>query len=131
MVTGVTFTAGDDAAPVPAAFVAVTVMAYCVPFVRPVTMRGLVVPVTEIAAPGLGGVAVTVYEVIVLPPFDAGGEKLTVACPLLAVAETLCGASGTVRGVATTVAIDPAPAGVVTTLTAKVYAVPFVRPGNV
>jgi len=42
------------------------------------------------------GVEVTVYEVIGLPPSDAGGLKLTVAWPLPAVAVAPVGAPGAV-----------------------------------
>ena len=45
------------------------------------------------------GLEVTVYEVIGLPPFEAGAVKLTVAWALPAVAETPVGAPGTVAGV--------------------------------
>ena len=47
-VAGVTLAEGDDAAPVPTAFVAVTVKVYGVPFVSPVTVMGLPVPVAVI-----------------------------------------------------------------------------------
>src|SRR3954453_15582436 len=40
------------------------------------------------------GVEVTVYEVTALPPSDAGGLKVTVACPFPAVAAMDDGASG-------------------------------------
>jgi hypothetical protein len=60
---------------VPAAFVAVTVNVYAVPFVRAGTMIGLAAPVA-ITPPGAD---VTVYPVMTLPPFDTGGVKLTVA----------------------------------------------------
>jgi hypothetical protein len=36
---------------------------------------------------------------MVLPPFEAGGEKLTVACALPAVAVPIVGAPGIVAGV--------------------------------
>ena len=44
-VTGVTAFEAADAAPVPAELVAVTVKVYDVPFVRPVTVIGLALPV--------------------------------------------------------------------------------------
>ena len=53
---GVTALDGADGAPVPTAFVAVTVNVYAVPFVSPVTVIGLDAPV-PVAPPGL---AVTV-----------------------------------------------------------------------
>jgi hypothetical protein len=69
-------TAGEDVdeGPVPTQFVAVTVNVYAVPFDNPVTTIGLAAPVA-VAPPGE---AVTVYEVIAAPPFEAGGVKLTV-----------------------------------------------------
>jgi len=76
-------------------------MEYVVPFVSPVIVIGLAVPVVVIAEP-LGGVAVTVYEVIALPPFDEGAVKDTVARALPALAVTFCGAPG---GAATTVTV--------------------------
>ena len=129
VVQGVTFTA-DEAVPVPAAFVAVTVMAYCVPFARPVTVMGLLAPVAVTGVPGLGGVAVTVYPVTGLPPSEEGGEKETVACESPEAAETLWGAEGVVWGVAATVAEGPVPAALIA-LTANVYAVPSARPVKV
>ena len=73
----------------PTPLVAVTVNVYAVPLVRPVTVMGLAGPV-EVILPGL---EVTVYEVIVEPPFKAGAVKKTVAWPLSpATAVTLVGA---------------------------------------
>ena len=46
------------------------------PFVRPDAVIGLDEPVAVM----LPGLDVTVYDVIGLPPFEAGGVKLTVAC---------------------------------------------------
>ena len=51
-VAGVTLLDAADAAPVPIAFVALTVKVYAVPFVRPVTVIGLAAPVAVIV-PGL------------------------------------------------------------------------------
>jgi hypothetical protein len=62
------------------------------PFVRPRTVSGLDGPVAVCPS----GFDVTVYEVIGLPPSEAGAEKLTVACELPAVALTPVGAPGTV-----------------------------------
>ncbi len=39
------------------------------------------------------------YDVIVLPPFEAGAVKLTVAWALPATADTFVGAPGTVAGI--------------------------------
>ena len=44
------------------------------------------------------GFDVTVYPVIALPPSDDGAVKLTVACPLPAVAVTPVGELGAVAG---------------------------------
>ena len=60
--------------------------------VKPVTVMGDAVPLA-VMPPGL---EVTVYPVIVLPPFDEGALKVTVALALPGVAETLVGAPGTV-----------------------------------
>jgi hypothetical protein len=89
---GVTPFDGVDSGPLPTAFVAWTVNVYVVPFVSPVTVRGLDGP-EAVKPPGL---EVTVYEVIGLPPSEAGGLKLIVACPLPAVAVTAVGAPGAV-----------------------------------
>jgi hypothetical protein len=51
-VAGVTLLEAADAAPVPTALVAVTVKAYGVPFVNPLTVRGLLPPVA-VTPPGL------------------------------------------------------------------------------
>ena len=80
-VAGVTAFDAADEAPVPIAFVACTVNVYAVPLVSPTTVIGLAPPVAVIP-PGLD---VTLYDVIALPPFEAGGVKLTVACALPAV----------------------------------------------
>ena len=64
--------------------------------VSPVTVIGLDVPVAVTVVPPPVGVAVTVYDVIALPPLDEGAVKFTVACPLPAIADTLDGKPGTV-----------------------------------
>jgi len=58
----------------------------------------------------LAGLEVTVYVVIELPPFEAGGVKLTVACAFPAVAESPVGAPGTVTGVTAFEGTDAGPA---------------------
>ena len=63
--------------------------------VSPFTVIGLDDPVA-VMPPGFD---FTVYDRIGLPPSDAGGVKLTVACALPAVAVTPVGAPGTVAGV--------------------------------
>lgn len=65
---------GADATEVPAAFVAVTVKVYGIPRFNPVTVIGEAVP--EAVEPFD---AVTVYPVIVEPPFVVGAENETVA----------------------------------------------------
>jgi len=62
------------------------------PFERPVTVKGLAAPVAVMPS----GDDVTVYEIIALPPLDAGGIKLTVACAFPATALAPAGAPGTV-----------------------------------
>jgi hypothetical protein len=77
-----------------------------VPFVSPVTVIGLAVPV-PVLPPVL---EVTVYDVIALPPFDAGAVKLTVADVILATAATpIVGAPGVVAGVTLLEAADAGP----------------------
>ena len=75
------------------------------PFVSPVTVIGLDPPVAVM----LPGLDVTVYEVTGLPPFEAGGVKLTVACALPTVAVPIVGAPGTVAGVTLFDAADAGP----------------------
>ena len=82
---------------VPAAFVAVTLNEYDTPFVRPV-MAQLVAPAVEHVDPP--GLAVAVYAVIALPPFDAGADQDRDAWLSPGVAVLSAGAPGTVRGVA-------------------------------
>ncbi len=66
------------------------------------------------------GLAVTVYEVIVVFPVEEGGLKLTTAWPLPATAETPVGASGEEIGsgaaVAVVTALDGAEGGLVPTM---------------
>jgi hypothetical protein len=103
---------GAEAGPVPTAFVAVTVNVYLTPFVKPVTVNGLAAPVA-VSPPGD---AVTVYEVIADPPFDAGALNVTVAWPFPAVAAPALGAPGTVGGTDGVTVFDGADAGPVPTL---------------
>ncbi|GKS13455.1 hypothetical protein YDYSY3_44550 [Paenibacillus chitinolyticus] len=116
----------------PTLFVATTVNVYSVPLVNPVTVTGLAVVLVPLNPPGLD---VTVYSVIALPPSLAGASKLTVACPLPAVAWTFVGALGTLIGATGVTLPDatdavPLPALFVAT-TVNVYAVPFVNPVTV
>ena len=91
---GVTGADGADASDVPAAFVAVTVNVYAVPFASPVTVHA-VVSVVHVAPPGC---AVTVEDVTALPPSSDGAVHDTSAAPLPAAAVTPVGADGTVAG---------------------------------
>jgi hypothetical protein len=104
---GVTLFDGAEAGPVPAAFLAVTVNVYDVPFVKPKTVSGPDDPMAIFPS----GLDVTVYKVIGLPPLDAGGKKLTVACALFAVALAPVGGPGTVTGVTGVTLFDGAEAG--------------------
>jgi hypothetical protein len=67
-------------------------MLYNVPSVRPVTVTGLkglaVAVIVEVSVLSVAEVAVTVYEVIALPPSEAGGEKETVSARLPVATET-------------------------------------------
>ena len=87
-VAGITALDGADAGPVPDAFVAVTVNVYEVPFVRPVTIIGLVA-FDAVFPPGLD---ITVYMVTGVLPLGAGAVKLTIACPEPGTAVTAVGA---------------------------------------
>ena len=111
VVAGVTALDALDALLVPAAFVAVTVNVYVVPFVRPVMTIGED-PADAVNPPGLD---VTVYEVILDPPLFPGAEKVIVATPLLAVATPIVGASGTFDGMTILLGDDafPVPAAFV------------------
>jgi hypothetical protein len=94
---GVTPFDGADAGPVPAAFDAVTVNVYAVPFVSPGTMTLVALaPALAVIPPGAD---VAVNPVIGLPPLDAGGVHETVAEALPAAAVTPVGAPGTLAGV--------------------------------
>jgi hypothetical protein len=76
-VDGVAAAEAVDAAPVPDAFVAVTVNVYAVPFVRPEIVHGF----TRTHATGVCAVVetygVTVYPVIDAPPLLAGAVQET------------------------------------------------------
>jgi hypothetical protein len=87
----------------------------------------LVAPVVEAVTPP--GDDVTVYPVMALPPFDAGGDQVTVAEALPPVALADVGAPGLVKGVT---AFDAADGGLdpcaFWAVTVNVYVEPFVRP---
>ena len=73
--TGVTAAEAEDAELIPAAFVAVTVNVYVIPFVSPATIA-VVVALVAVNPPGL---LVTVYKVMGLKPLLAGAVHDTVA----------------------------------------------------
>ena len=103
---GVTADDALEAVPVPTELVAVTVKVYAVPLVRPVTVIGDEAPV----AVRPSGEEVTVYPVIADPPVFVGAVKLTVALPLLPLAEILVGVPGTVAaGVTEDDAVEAVP----------------------
>ncbi|MFA6290802.1 MAG: hypothetical protein WC637_03420 [Victivallales bacterium] len=89
-VAGVTAAETADACPDPTAFVALTVKLYAVPFVSPVTVIGLVFPVSVFPPT----VDVTVYDVMATPPLDKGGVKKTVAWVFPLIQVTAVGAPG-------------------------------------
>jgi len=76
-VEGVAAAEAVEAAPVPRAFVAVTVNVYAVPFVRPVIVHGF----TNTHDTGVCAVVemygVTVYPVIAAPPVEPGAVQET------------------------------------------------------
>ena len=127
-VAGTTAPDAVDAEPVPAAFVAVTVNVYEVPFVRPVTVQ-LVVAVVQVSDPGED---VTVYPVIALPPLLEGAVQETATWVDPNTPDTPVGAPGTVAGTTADDAEDAAPApALFVAATVNVYDVPFVRPVTV
>jgi hypothetical protein len=99
---------GADAVLLPATLVATTVNVYDVPLVSPVTTCEVAVLPALLSMPP-AGLEVTVYPRMTLPPLNAGGEKLTVACAFPGVAETPVGGFGTVLGVTLTEGVDGAP----------------------
>ena len=124
---GVTELLAADAVLVPAAFVAVTVNVYAIPFVRPRTVIGEDPPVA--VWPPL---EVTVYEVIAEPPLLTGAVNVIVAWPFPTVAVPIVGAPGTVAGVTEfeTAEAVLVPAELIAA-TVNVYVVPFVSPRTV
>jgi len=99
---GVTAAEAVEGKLLPFKLIAITVKVYAIPFVRPVTVRGLVVPVTVFPS----GDEVTVYPVIADPPFDAGAVKLNIASIFPAVAVTFVGTPGTADGVTAVEAVE-------------------------
>lgn len=97
---------GSEESPVPIALAAFTVNVYDIPGVRPSKVIG---PALLLAVMPPGA-AVTIYDVIGLPPLNAGGAKYTVACPLPLTALPIIGASGALAGVMAADAVDAGPA---------------------
>lgn len=112
---GTTATAvlGSDGPP---ALVAVTCTEYVVPLVIPERMHSVFVPGVQL---GPAGLVVTVYPVMALPPV-AGAVQSIHACWLPGVVATMTGLSGTVNGVAATVAVVSSEDCLSKTLTVKV-----------
>jgi len=115
---------GADAAPVPAAVVAVTVQEYCTPFVRLVTTIGDA-PALAIRVVCPAAVQVEVNVSTAEPPLKPG-VKAMLADASPGVATNPVGASGVVRGV-TAIGVEAAlsPAALVATI-AQLYATPLV-----
>ena len=97
--------------------------------VKPVTVIGEDAPVA-VRPPGE---EVTVYPVIADPPVFVGAVKLTVALPLLTVAEIPVGVPGAVAaGLTADDAFEAVPVATeLVAMTVKVYAVPLVSPVTV
>src|SRR6185437_9281837 len=93
--TGTTGLEGVDVGPVPTALWARTVNVWAVPLWIPVSVQASGPPVQVQVVPC--GVAVTVYEVIGLPPF-VGAVHVTVADSRPAVAWGAAGCAGTIGG---------------------------------
>lgn len=72
-----------------------------------VTAWAATTPVTVAVAPP--GLAVTLYEVIALPPVSDGAFQLTITAALAAMARTAVGGPGTVAGIATLDGTDGSP----------------------
>jgi len=98
--------------------------------VRPVTVADVSDPDTvELAPPGF---AVTVYELMALPPLDDGGVHETVAWALPEVAVTLVGGPATAAGVTALDGVEAGPGPTaLAAVTVNVYDVPLVRPATV
>ena len=84
-----------------------------VPLVRPVRLADVAGAATVALAPA--GLEVTLYEVIGLPPFEAGAVQETEAEALPAVAVTAVGAPGTVAGAFGVTLLDGAEAALLPT----------------
>jgi hypothetical protein len=125
---GITDDVAEEAAELPAAFIAFTVNVRGVPFVKPVTVAVRTLPTVT----GLPIDGVTVYPVIADPPVEAGAIQETFTEFIPGTAETPVGAPGTVRGVTGAEAEEFKE--VLTefiAFTLNVYDNPFVRPVSV
>ena len=121
--TGITLLEADDQRLVPTSFVAATVKEYEILLVNPVTISGLVAPVADRPP----GVESTVYWLMGWPPSEAGAVKVTVACPVPAVAVPIVGAPGIVAGITTLEGFDGKPVPLeFLAVTVNLYATPYV-----
>jgi hypothetical protein len=135
-VVGVTLFDGADAGPLPTALTATTVNVYGTPLFKPLTVALVgttVLPAgaVTVALPPAGD-ELTTYEVMALPPLDAGAVHETEACELPAVATTLVGAPGAVAPVDGVTLFESADAGPVpmsvVAVTEKLYVLPLTSP---
>ncbi len=123
----VTAVEAAEAAPVPSAFVAVTVKVYAVLLVRPPTVQVVAPVVVQVKLPGE---EVTVYPVMAEPPV-AGAVHETISWAFVppAAPVTPVGTPGSVAGVRLGLAADVEPEPLaLAAVTEKVYAVPAVSP---
>lgn len=98
---GVTGLLELDATEVPALFVAVTVNVYAVPFVKPVNVQDVDAVFVQPTGAVTDGDEVTVYPVIVAPPFEVGALQLSETDPLPEVPVTPVGAPGATAAITT------------------------------
>jgi hypothetical protein len=127
-VLGTTAADAGDNAPVPFAFVAVTVHVYDFPFVSPLTTVGDAMSAAEPGTPPFDDAHATAYPVIGLPPSN-GATNDTVTCAFPADTVGCAGGSGTRLGTTTTEAGDAALAPFAfVAVSVQVYDFPFVRP---
>ena len=126
-VSGTTADERVDQAPVPMTFVARTRQVYVLPFVRPVTVIGLVAPLTDPATPPSEDVQFAVYEPMVAPPAESGARNATRADWFPRSAEAPRGAPGTVANTKPPEAAETGPAPMAFTARAvQVYVLPAV-----
>ena len=124
---GITAAESAEAPPGPAAFFAVTMKVYGVPFVRLRTVHERAA-VRHAKPPGE---EVTSYSVIGEPPFEVGAAQATVTRPSPPSVPVTTGASGTVAGVTEFETADDAPVPTpFVAVTVNEYGVPFDRPST-